>query len=360
MTTMENAAKQRESMVFYASFHEAIQDLPEDMQAATYRTVLDYAIYGAEPESTGVARAIFRLIKPQVDANNARYRKKAEDRRKKAAGPPPAGGLPEPPPASPDGAAPPVEDRAETPTERPTAPPVEDRAERPTEPRPGGGPDDDGASIARARAAVPPPLRGTDGGAASPVAPVAPAAPPASPPPPPDDFRKRPVRDLLAECEGHADWLAMVGMKNSLTAAEALRWLRAFALHLVATGRDGETMAEFKRYFANWTASEVRQGRSPINAPPPKGADDRGRAAPPDALTAAVARKNLQALDAGDPAWGGPPGPDAPPPSGMDALRARVRRIEARDAALYGQEHADRYFELPLPGAQPLVAAWAG
>jgi len=265
---MENTALKRESMVFFRSFHEALRPAPPELQAEVCMAVFAYAMDGEAPQGlTGTAEMAFLLIRPQVDANNRRWAKTAKGRaalaeraeRERAETPP----APVAPAPGDDGTAMALagaESRTETPTERPTERPTEAAAETPP---------DDGASIARARAAVPPPLRGTEGGTAR----------PAPPPVPPDNCRKRPVRELLAECEGHVDWLAMVGMKNSLTAAEALRWLRAFALHLAATGRDDETMAEFKRYFANWTASEVRQGRSPVNAPPPRGADALGRAA---------------------------------------------------------------------------------
>lgn len=63
----------RDSFVFYRSFYDAIKELPEEYQAETYRAVFGYALYGDEPKLSGVPLAVFRLIQPQIDANNRRY-----------------------------------------------------------------------------------------------------------------------------------------------------------------------------------------------------------------------------------------------------------------------------------------------
>ena len=63
----------RDSFIFYGSFVEALDELPDDIQLQVYRALSHYAIYGEEPNLDGIAKAIFALIKPQIDANNKRY-----------------------------------------------------------------------------------------------------------------------------------------------------------------------------------------------------------------------------------------------------------------------------------------------
>ena len=63
----------RESMVFYKSFYDAIRQLPDESQLTVFRAIAEYGIMGEEPKCEGVAKAIFSLVKPQIDANNKRY-----------------------------------------------------------------------------------------------------------------------------------------------------------------------------------------------------------------------------------------------------------------------------------------------
>ena len=63
----------RDSVVFYKSFREAIRDLSEEDQLKAYNAIFDYAFDNKEPEEAGIASAVFKLVKPQIDANNARY-----------------------------------------------------------------------------------------------------------------------------------------------------------------------------------------------------------------------------------------------------------------------------------------------
>jgi len=63
----------RDSFVFYRSFYEATRDLPRDVQGEVYTAVMEYGLYGITTENLKpVARCIFTLIKPQIDANNAK------------------------------------------------------------------------------------------------------------------------------------------------------------------------------------------------------------------------------------------------------------------------------------------------
>lgn len=63
----------RDSAIFYRSFYDAIKDLSEDIQADVLRALFEYAFYYKELELTGTAKAIFILIKPQLDANIKKY-----------------------------------------------------------------------------------------------------------------------------------------------------------------------------------------------------------------------------------------------------------------------------------------------
>jgi len=102
---------------------------------------------------------------------------------------------------------------------------------------------------------------------------------------------KRSVADLERACATHQAWIEAVAMKNSIAVPRALEWLRAFRLHMEASGRSEETEREFKRYFANWTASEIRQGRAPINAPAPQTPGTNGKMDPTQAMQMALIRK---------------------------------------------------------------------
>ena len=61
-----------DGFIFYASFFEAISELEEADQLAVYNAVCQYGLFGIEPECSGTVKAMFRLIKPQIDANTKR------------------------------------------------------------------------------------------------------------------------------------------------------------------------------------------------------------------------------------------------------------------------------------------------
>lgn len=63
----------RESFVFYRSFAEALAALEPETRLNCYDAITDYALNGGEIELSGVELAVFKLIKPQIDANNRRY-----------------------------------------------------------------------------------------------------------------------------------------------------------------------------------------------------------------------------------------------------------------------------------------------
>lgn len=63
----------RDSFIFYRSFYEAINELPKENQADTYRAIAKYALEQEETELSGISKAIFSLVKPQLDANYKKY-----------------------------------------------------------------------------------------------------------------------------------------------------------------------------------------------------------------------------------------------------------------------------------------------
>ena len=68
-----NNKKMRDGFVFYRSFFECFEDLSKKDKLILFDALCNYALNDIEPELTGVPAAIFKLLKPQVDANNRRY-----------------------------------------------------------------------------------------------------------------------------------------------------------------------------------------------------------------------------------------------------------------------------------------------
>jgi len=65
--------KERDSFIFYRSFYESILELPEDNQKDLLLAIANYSLNFKEPELKGLSKAVWILIKPQLDANNKRY-----------------------------------------------------------------------------------------------------------------------------------------------------------------------------------------------------------------------------------------------------------------------------------------------
>lgn len=72
------------SFIFYASFYEALSEVEDDAtQLAVYQAIAEYALTEKLPKLKGTASALFKLIKPQIDANirrreNAKVKTKDE------------------------------------------------------------------------------------------------------------------------------------------------------------------------------------------------------------------------------------------------------------------------------------------
>ena len=64
----------RDSFIFYRSWYEAIQSFPAEVQGEIYTAIFEYSLNGNETHDMGkIASAMWTLIRPQVDANRARY-----------------------------------------------------------------------------------------------------------------------------------------------------------------------------------------------------------------------------------------------------------------------------------------------
>jgi hypothetical protein len=64
----------RDSFIFYKSWYEAIKSFPAEVKGEIYTVIMEYGLYGNETHDMGkIAGAIWTLIRPQMDANRARY-----------------------------------------------------------------------------------------------------------------------------------------------------------------------------------------------------------------------------------------------------------------------------------------------
>ena len=74
----------RDGFVFYRSFFESFSDLSKKDKLILFDALCNYALNDVEPELTGTPSAVFKLLKPQVDANNRRYENGRKGGRPKA------------------------------------------------------------------------------------------------------------------------------------------------------------------------------------------------------------------------------------------------------------------------------------
>lgn len=72
----------RESFVFYSSFYEALKELPEETQLELYKALCEYSFNDNIPELSPVAKAMFTVMKPNIDKAAARYTASVENGRK--------------------------------------------------------------------------------------------------------------------------------------------------------------------------------------------------------------------------------------------------------------------------------------
>jgi len=74
MNTAANHETYNEGFIFYHSFDQMIDSIPDEkLQLETYKMICKYALYGLEPQTDNwLLRALFSAVKPQIDANNKR------------------------------------------------------------------------------------------------------------------------------------------------------------------------------------------------------------------------------------------------------------------------------------------------
>jgi hypothetical protein len=64
---------ERDSMIIYRSFYEAIKELPKENQADVWTAVYEYGLNGNKIDLQGISKTIFILISPQIEANYQKY-----------------------------------------------------------------------------------------------------------------------------------------------------------------------------------------------------------------------------------------------------------------------------------------------
>lgn len=69
-----NQDNKRESFVFYRSFYEAINAMPEESQLVLFKAIFSYSLDFKSPNLNGIENTVWLLIKPQLDANIKKYK----------------------------------------------------------------------------------------------------------------------------------------------------------------------------------------------------------------------------------------------------------------------------------------------
>ena len=63
----------RDSFIFYRSFYESLKTLKSREKQKLFEAICEYALNGEEIELVGAADGMFKLLKPQLDANTRKY-----------------------------------------------------------------------------------------------------------------------------------------------------------------------------------------------------------------------------------------------------------------------------------------------
>ena len=72
----------RDSTIIYRSFYESVKELPKKNQAEVWAAIFEFSLNFREIELNGISATIFKLIKPQLEANIKRYKNGSEAKRK--------------------------------------------------------------------------------------------------------------------------------------------------------------------------------------------------------------------------------------------------------------------------------------
>jgi hypothetical protein len=74
--------KERDSMILYRSFYEAIIELPEANQLEIMKAIFEYGFDGVEPNLSGLSKTIWILIKPNLEANRRKWENGSKPKQK--------------------------------------------------------------------------------------------------------------------------------------------------------------------------------------------------------------------------------------------------------------------------------------
>lgn len=69
----QNTPQNRDSLIFYRSFYEAIKELPATNQLEIYNAIFELGFNFQDTELSGFSATVFKLIKPLIEANNKRF-----------------------------------------------------------------------------------------------------------------------------------------------------------------------------------------------------------------------------------------------------------------------------------------------
>jgi len=72
----------RDTFIFYRSFFEAINELPDTNKAELFTAICDYALNFKDPELLGISKTVWILIKPNLDANIKRFENGSKAKKK--------------------------------------------------------------------------------------------------------------------------------------------------------------------------------------------------------------------------------------------------------------------------------------
>lgn len=75
---------ERNSIVFYRSFFEAMKELDATTKSQVFDAIMEFSFSANEIELNGIAKTVFILIKPQLQANMRRYENGMKPKRKQA------------------------------------------------------------------------------------------------------------------------------------------------------------------------------------------------------------------------------------------------------------------------------------
>lgn len=80
-STFDPEVPPREGFIFYGTFYEALASMKPRARLRLYDAIMKYALYGKSPMGLNIEQErIFILIRPQLDANERKRRKKYKER----------------------------------------------------------------------------------------------------------------------------------------------------------------------------------------------------------------------------------------------------------------------------------------